>query len=550
MIRTVFFAAVCLATLAALFYAVENWRGKKAWDSFQQEWEARGERFEFSAFVQPPRPDDQNFAMTPLLKALFDYAPTPAGLVWRDTNAYARANSLDPFRHQAIRALAKPDLVAWNRMERIDLETWQAYYRASNETARLPSEMQERPLPLALKKRYGLADNIDAASAAAPAIISEFPIAARPQKPAEDVLLALSRFDSEIAELRMASQCTFARYPIRYEDGWSALLPHLAALKGLVQTMELRSLAELELGRTDQALTDIQLSFYVADTLRKEPILISYLVRAALYNFILQPVWEGLADHRWTEPQLAALQRQLDQTNLVADFFEDIRGERAFSNHTVDQLIHQPRQIERLGMDSGSGSGGRDIGVVLLEYGPRGWLYQNKVVLNRLTQEQINLAENSVGRHSFSRDVPAGKPAWEIELERPRLANIMARMFMPAVDGALMKALRAQSVIDLARVACALERYRLAQGQFPERLDALAPRYLGQLPLDLMNGQSLVYRRANDGQFRLYSVGANGIDDDGIDPVTLRKLKHGAPRDKVESGDWVWNYPAPQQAAR
>src|SRR5207249_5543411 len=43
MFRGLLFGSVCLATLIALVYAEEDWRGKRAWENFKREWEARGE---------------------------------------------------------------------------------------------------------------------------------------------------------------------------------------------------------------------------------------------------------------------------------------------------------------------------------------------------------------------------------------------------------------------------------------------------------------------------------------------------------------------------
>ena len=73
----------------------------------------------------------------------------------------------------------------------------------------------------------------------------------------------------------------------------------------------------------------------------------------------------------------------------------------------------------------------------------------------------------------------------------------------------------AQGSTDLAITACALERHRLASGQFPESLADLAPRFLKQVPHDVITGQSLRYERTADGQFLLYSVGWNEGDDSG-----------------------------------
>ncbi len=67
-------AFACLITLIALFYAEENWRGKRAWENFKREWEAKGESFDPASLIPPPVPDDQNFFMTPLFAPIAEYA--------------------------------------------------------------------------------------------------------------------------------------------------------------------------------------------------------------------------------------------------------------------------------------------------------------------------------------------------------------------------------------------------------------------------------------------------------------------------------------------
>ena len=95
----------------------------------------------------------------------------------------------------------------------------------------------------------------------------------------------------------------------------------------------------------------------------------------------------------------------------------------------------------------------------------------------------------------------------------------------------------AQSSVDLARVACAVERYRLAHGEFPATLDALSPQFIVKVPYDIINDQPLHYQRKEDGHFLLYSVGWNGTDDGGtfaLKPYAVRAVPD------PEKGDWVW----------
>jgi hypothetical protein len=93
-----------------------------------------------------------------------------------------------------------------------------------------------------------------------------------------------------------------------------------------------------------------------------------------------------------------------------------------------------------------------------------------------------------------------------------------------------------------ALVACALERYRLAHGQFPENLELLAPRFMTVVPRDVASGQPFRYRRTDDGQFVLYAISSDGVDDGGR-PVKVEFDWNGSLVIRPGPGDWVWSYP-------
>ena len=85
-------------------------------------------------------------------------------------------------------------------------------------------------------------------------------------------------------------------------------------------------------------------------------------------------------------------------------------------------------------------------------------------------------------------------------------------------------------------MAIALERFRFAQGEYPETLDALPPRYIEKVPQDIINGEPLHYRRSFDAKFLLYSVGWNETDDN----EQVVSSKNGVIDNS--KGDWVWKY--------
>ena len=81
------FAALILLVLLFKFFCVEeNWRGRRALARCEQKLRARGEKLDIAAFVPPPVPDAENFAMAPLLAPLakasrqeLDRKPKPPG---------------------------------------------------------------------------------------------------------------------------------------------------------------------------------------------------------------------------------------------------------------------------------------------------------------------------------------------------------------------------------------------------------------------------------------------------------------------------------------
>src|SRR5579859_7569104 len=80
------FGAACLVTLVAVFYAEENWRGKRAWETCRRELTAKGVNLNWAAYIPPAVPDDQNIFKAPNIAAWF-VKPRQAGtsneLFWR-----------------------------------------------------------------------------------------------------------------------------------------------------------------------------------------------------------------------------------------------------------------------------------------------------------------------------------------------------------------------------------------------------------------------------------------------------------------------------------
>ena len=73
---------------------------------------------------------------------------------------------------------------------------------------------------------------------------------------------------------------------------------------------------------------------------------------------------------------------------------------------------------------------------------------------------------------------------------------------------------RSDAYLRLFLSGMAVRCFYLEHGTYPANLADLMPNYLDAMPLDPFGGKPLHYRRTSQG-FLLYSVGPDGIDDDG-----------------------------------
>jgi hypothetical protein len=500
-VRRFAFSVVCVVTFLMLALAVENWRGRSAWQAHRRALEAKGEKFGVLDVAPPAVPDEKNFALSPLLRPIFEFTNRPGGGVfWQDTNAMPRLEALsaqlDPKRHTNDQmVLGKVDEGTF-----ADFSTIQSFYR----------------------------DN------------TNYPQAAVGASAAETALTALSKFDNELAELRAAASARPAsRFPIRYTDQppWGILLPHLAKVKTLTLLADIRATALLEAGRPADSLEDLKLAFRLSDSIHDEPLLIDHLVRVATVYANLQVVREGLVRHAWNDAQLTQVMKQLEAVNLLAEYKLSIRGERNLTVGGLDYLRRLGFHRERMFyLTSDEGGAGESSG---MNFMPSGWFYQNMLRISEIQQE-YSLAAADEKAHRVYPDITTNG-VLKVEAMGRGPYTFFVKMLLPATQNAVRRSARVAVAVDSALVACALEKFRLAQGKLPETLDALVPQFLPHIPVDVIDGKPLRYRLKPDGSYVVYSVGWDETDNGG---ELSRTLGDKNKRPDLNKGDWVWLMPA------
>jgi hypothetical protein len=165
--------------------------------------------------------------------------------------------------------------------------------------------------------------------------------------------------------------------------------------------------------------------------------------------------------------------------------------------------------------------------LVLAGLTPRGWVRQNMVNCANCYPDVI-ASLDPASQIIFPDKVNAAYQKVHALMSHCSPYTYMSAWMIPNFTKALQTTPRNQTMVNQALIACALERYRLAHGEYPETLGSLAPQFIAAIPHDSIGGQPPHYRRAADGTFMLYSIGWTGRDNGGVPGKTLA------------DGDWVW----------
>lgn len=447
-VRRIVVGIVTLCAFVVMFYTIENWRGHRAWKHHKAELAARGERLNPSDYAAPPVPGEQNFAETPVLRAI-TYRSN------MDTNL-----------------LRKFELVRKGLTN----------FPSGNESVR--------------------------------------------KENAAETLAAFGSIEPEMTELRTATKRPYAQFTKTNNNAFLEDVPNFSTLRTLSQLFTIHALAELASGHSARAAADIAVVQRLADSLGGKATLVEAMIRAALLGMILPPFEEGLSAGAWSDAELAAFQKSFESEELLTGMDAALRGgERNSLTHLVAEL---PRA--RL-METIAGNGLQDMKTyyfnLAVRWCPRGWLEQNAVIYSRAMQHQFDSYDVKQQR-VFPEKCDAANAYVDEQVKTMTPYKYLVALGVPNFSKATQVTAERQTYLQEAALACALERYRRARGEYPATLVALVPQFIAKLPNDLMTGEGLKYQRADDGRFGLYSVGWN-LKDDGGTSSTNRM-----------AGDWVW----------
>jgi hypothetical protein len=231
-----------------------------------------------------------------------------------------------------------------------------------------------------------------------------------------------------------------------------------------------------------------------------DPTVIALLVRIACIEIALADLQRVLAQRVLPPEELLALQallqREIDEPRLR----RALRGERAIGLQMCGAV--RDGRVKRSALRGGVGPAWRDW---FTDWLPTGRSIDRAGYL-RAMNELVEACKLPVERRAD--EVARLSDEWQ-----RRDAVLTAQL--PACNKVVIADARGQAKLRCALTAVAAERYRQAQGSWPDAPEALVRAdFLKAVPIDPYDGKSLRFRRIADGLL-IYAVGMDRVDNGG-----------------------------------
>ncbi len=253
----------------------------------------------------------------------------------------------------------------------------------------------------------------------------------------------------DFAPLAAAADRPASRFPVDYSQPFPKL-PHLRYLEALGDWLAIRAMAQLSVGDSDAASTDLLLIGRLADSVAAEPFsrLAAHAAAPARAAGRLRARGHRLGRvERGTARAFSG--RSVARASL-ADFAWAVRGERAQINSVIDLALsgRKPQAGQYLQAWLGP-----DLTKIDMRR-----LRARQVAVDRAIQAFLEGLTKSDGL-----DPKAFTPGEEARLPESAKAKF------DALAHDARAAAQLQTYLSQAEVACALERHRIARGSYPEK---------------------------------------------------------------------------------
>lgn len=323
----------------------------------------------------------------------------------------------------------------------------------------------------------------------------------------------LNRNDDALVLLHQASHVPQSRYPIDLGTFSIRPYPHLANLLYSAHLLEAEAINEMHCDNPQSAVVSVQSLFALSHSLVKEPLVRSYLARLECQRIAIGSLQNLLSETALDDAQLDslgdALEKAEDQRGLARAFI----GQRCIGIYGFN-LLGDTLDLTLLPVARSHPLRQRILVKLSVLFSSPAYLYGLCGLLRWDELDYLRFMDRYIqtAQMDFPERIDAARELARM-LEQQGKLHAFSRGWLRGMNGprVILKDASITASLRAARIAVAIERFRLAHGELPHTLAELDPFGLRALPSDPFDGQPLRYRKLANG-YAVYGLGEDGAD--------------------------------------
>jgi len=352
-----------------------------------------------------------------------------------------------------------------------------------------------------------------------PVLVSSRP-SLSPEPPAQTAADPLAGTDDVLTLLQQASNTPRCRFPIDLRRLSIMPYQHLGNLIASAHFLESDAASHTVCSDPQPAVTSVQSLFALSHSLAKEPLVRSHLARLECQQIAVDSLQNLLNGTSLTDNQLSALgdtlEKAEDQRGLPRAFI----GQRCIGIYGFD-MMHNVMDLSTLPIGRSYPLGQRFLINLGVFFSSPSYLYDLCGLLRWDELNYLRFMDRCIqtAQTTFPERITATQ-ALRQTLQRETELHALSRAWLRGMNAprVILKDAALATRLREARVAIAIERYRLAYNQLPQTLGDLESSGIAPAPTDPFNGRPLLYTRLANG-YMVHSVCHNdtsGDDGDGL----------------------------------
>jgi hypothetical protein len=301
--------------------------------------------------------------------------------------------------------------------------------------------------------------------------------------------------------------CPYGRFDVIFaKNFWSTNFGPMHEIRATANLLRYDALRRANQRDITGALENVNAMLHASRSVGNQRILITTLDCVSVDRLAVMVLERTLGLGEGTDKELLELQKELLAQSKIPYFLIGLRGERAGIDLLLESIQTGELKVDELAA----------LPAMKKLPGPLAalWLFYTNMTIKDRRAELLSLMTDAVEIARAPLEThQAELKTWQ-EKHRHLDTLSITRYLIPALTKADEWDIQLKAELRCAIAGIAAERFRLASGHWPGRLEDLVPRFLDQVPVDPYDGQPLKMTR-REIELVIYAIGLDSTDNGG-----------------------------------